>query len=254
MGEITEEFLNELKKKFKKRYAANKRIQELIKKLESNNASCNDAFEYAKEVGDLMKVILHENITDEILKKGYLGYKEALRLFNSVLKNDYELINLYCQSAFTQVNKAAGINLKGVNIKYDEGRTERIARRASNDLYENVQSVTEEAVLANAKAYYDMSVKENARVQYKAGLNPKIIRTASGKTCEWCQALAGTYDYNSTINSDVFKRHANCDCLVVYSPEKGSYQNVHAQNTWYNSEEYKAAKAKRINYAENKRR
>ena len=109
-----------------------------------------------------------------------------------------------------------------------------------------MQNETEEAIKTNAKSYYDKSVQNNARFQSKSGLRPTIIRTTSGKTCKWCQSLAGTYEYDR-VDKDVFRRHANCDCLVVYSPKKGSYQNVYSKE-WMNSAEYKEEKKKRIEF------
>ncbi len=63
--------------------------------------------------------------------------------------------------------------------------------------------------------------EKNADFHYNAGLRPKIIRTAVGKTCKWCQSMAGVYDYSKVSNTgnNVFRRHANCDCTVVYDPE-----------------------------------
>ncbi|MBQ2658624.1 MAG: hypothetical protein IJF87_08665 [Erysipelotrichaceae bacterium] len=251
MSDIDREFLDELEKEFDKRYTSSKKIQSLVKKIKEGKATCEDAFEYAKEVGNLRKIVLHERINDDTLNNGYLGYYNAKALFDDVLYKNYELINQYCKNTFTQVNKNAGINLNGVSVNYDQDKTNGIIECAVKGKYEDTRAETEEAVVTNAKGYYDSSVEKNARFQYKSGLRPKIIRTAVGKTCKWCQSLAGTYDYYDVSNTgnDVFRRHSNCDCLVVYSPKKGNYQDVHAKN-WMDDYEYEAEKKKRIEYAE----
>ena len=253
MSDITKDFLDLLEEEFIKRYSSSKKIQSLEKKIKEGNASCEDAFQYSKEVGNLRKLILHENITDDILNDGYLGYSNALKLFDDVIHKNYELINQYCQKVFTQVNKQAGINLQGVSVEYDQEKTDGIIECAVKDKYEKTRDETEEAVVTNAKCYYDSSVRKNAKFQYESGLNPKVIRTAVGKTCKWCHDLAGTYDYYevSDTGNDVFRRHKNCDCLVVFSPKKSRYQNVHSKN-WMNTAEYKENAQKRINFVEQK--
>ena len=228
MSDITKELLKELEEVFNKRYSANKKIKSLLKKLEEGKSTAQDAFDYSKEVGNIRKNVIHDYITDEILDNEYLGYYNAKALFDEALFNDYELINRYCKNAFTQVNKEAGIGLRGVSVDYDQDRTDGIVECAVKDKYTVTRAETEEAVVTNAKSYYDISVRKNAEFQYKSGLSPKIIRTAVGKTCKWCQSLAGTYDYYdvSDTGNDVFRRHSNCDCIVVYSPRKGRKQNV----------------------------
>ena len=239
MSEITKDFLDKLEEEFKKRYSSSKKIQSLEKKIREGKATCEDAFQYSKEVGNLRKLVLHDNITDDVLNDGYLGYSNALKLFDDSIHKNYELIDQYCQKAFTQVNKQAGINLKGVSVEYDQDKTNGIVECAVKGRYEKTRDETEEAVVTNAKSYYDSSVRKNANFQYKSGLNPKIIRTTVGKTCKWCQSLAGTYDYYdvSDTGNDVFRRHKNCDCLVVYSPKKGSYQDVWSKKA-YNTKDY----------------
>lgn len=250
MSDITKEYLDGLKEEFYKKYSSSKKIQNLEKLLKDGKATCEDAFQYSKEVGNLIKLVLHENITDEILTDGYLGYMNALSIFNDVIHRNHELINQYCQKTFTQINKQAGINLKGVSVEYDQNKTDGIVECAVKDKYINTRAEIEEAVVTNAKTYYDSSVRKNADFQYKSGLNPKIIRTAVGKTCKWCKSLAGTYDYYdvSDTGNDVFRRHRNCDCLVVYSPRKGKYQDAHSKQ-WMDSKEYEEERIKRIDFS-----
>ena len=251
MADINREFLDELQNEFNKRYLASKKINSLRKILSEGNATAENAFEFAKEVGNLRKLVLHDLITDDILNDGYLGYYNALDIFSKALLDNYELINNYCKTAFTQVNKNAGINLNAVSVEYDQSKTDGIIECAVKDRYTVTRDETEEAVATNAKSYCDESVKKNAEFQYKSGLNPKIIRTAVGKTCKWCQSLAGTYDYYevSDTGNDVFRRHSNCDCLVVYSPNKGKYQDVWDKR-WINTKEYVDKVQKIIDYSE----
>lgn len=49
----------------------------------------------------------------------------------------------------------------------------------------------------------------NAR---QSGKFPTVIRKLNGETCKWCESLAGTY---TNPDSEVFKRHAKCDCSIT---------------------------------------
>ena len=253
MSDISKEFLDELQEEFNKKYSSSKKITSLVKKLKDGKATSQDAFDYAKEVGNLRKLVLQDKITEDILNDGYLGYRNALDIFSKSLYENYELINQYCRNTFTQVNRNAGIGLNGVSVEYDQEKTDGVIECAVKDRYTITRDETEEAVVTNAKGYYDKSVRKNADFQYKSGLQPKIIRTAVGKTCKWCQSLAGTYDYYevSDTYNDVFRRHSNCDCLVVYSPKKGKYQDVWSKG-WMNNKGYDTEKYKRIKYSEEK--
>lgn len=59
---------------------------------------------------------------------------------------------------------------------------------------------------AASKAQHD--AMKNAR---ESGKHPRVIRTTNGKTCKWCQSLAGE---SSNPSSDMFRRHGGCDCNI----------------------------------------
>lgn len=60
---------------------------------------------------------------------------------------------------------------------------------------------------AASKAQQDALV--NAR---QSGKYTRVIRKMNGETCKWCESLAGTY---TNPDSEVFKRHAGCDCSIT---------------------------------------
>lgn len=236
--DIVPELWEEIEEAFKKKLEDSKIIKALQKKMEEGTLTAEDSFVYAKEIGDLRKSVLKEFITEDILPDGRMHYNIAQRILGDSVFEDYKLISSFSQEAFSQVNKNAGINLKGVSVPYNHEKTDGIINHASDaERYADVRDAVEEMVATNAKGYHDEAVRRNADFQYKTGLKPKIIRTIVGKTCKWCRALAGVYDYGSLEDNEVFRRHENCDCLVVYSPEKGKYQDVWSKKG-YTREEY----------------
>ena len=63
------------------------------------------------------------------------------------------------------------------------------------------------------------------------GYKPVIVRRASFGCCKWCRGLAGVYNYDEVKDkgNDVFRRHANCRCQVIYDPSNGSKK---VQDVW----------------------
>ena len=53
--------------------------------------------------------------------------------------------------------------------------------------------------------------------------HPTLTRYVVGETCKWCNALAGVH-INPT--SDMYRRHADCDCILEYSGANGRRELV----------------------------
>ena len=70
----------------------------------------------------------------------------------------------------------------------------------------------------------DESVRQNADFHYRSGVRATIQRIADPGCCAWCSGLAGAYDYAQVkrAGNDVWRRHANCGCLILYDPGNGS--------------------------------
>lgn len=74
----------------------------------------------------------------------------------------------------------------------------------------------------------DEAVRANADFQWKARLEPKIVRIAEPTRCKLCAAVEGTHKYEDVKSSGnpVFQRHTDCKCTVTYVPGKGKAKDV----------------------------
>ena len=106
--------------------------------------------------------------------------------------------------------------------------------------FEDVAWVLDEPVRTFSRMVVDDTLKRNVDFQGKAGLRPRVIRTAESHCCRWCSALAGTYDY-PRVPKDVYRRHERCRCRVEYDPGEGRRQNVW-NKTWSEDEESRQAR------------
>lgn len=241
MNDIVPELLEKIQKQFQEDLKNNPKIKNILLKQKRETIDYTDSLEFAKEIGNILKDSLKENISEELLPDGKMYYNIAQRILEPTIKNNFDIIADQCEKTQNILNKKAKIGIQSAKIDYNEEKTRSIIDYISNaKSYSQREKSFLSAIVTNAKSIVDDSVKNNADLHYKTGLNPKIIRTARGKTCKWCQAVAGIYDYKDVKNTgnDVFRRHANCDCTVIYDPGDGSK----AQNVWNKKIEYKPNK------------
>lgn len=88
------------------------------------------------------------------------------------------------------------------------------------------------------QSFLDDWVRDNARFSASAGLRATITREEVSKCCDWCHALAGTYEYGNEPK-DIYRRHDNCKCAVIFKRDKEPYQDVWTKKKYDTYEEVK---------------
>lgn len=89
-----------------------------------------------------------------------------------------------------------------------------------------------------ADSVVDAKIRDNVEWQGKAGLPATVTRTTVGRTCEWCQEVAGSYTYPD-VPADVWRRHERCNCIIKYTPRGGGRvdtlrgRHTAGDNSWY---------------------
>lgn len=83
--------------------------------------------------------------------------------------------------------------------------------------------------------FYDEEVETNAAFQEESGVKAIIRRVLVGETCQWCEDLAGVYEYGKHP-PDVFRRHKNCDCIVEHITSK-ERTDVHTKRKYQKARE-----------------
>lgn len=191
-------------------------------KLAGNAAGYSDAWGYASRVGG--------NVSDALLGAAAEIFRaeDGYDVIMSALRDGYEMTADYAAGVQTIANREAGIGIRGVKPDFMTGRASGIAHAASNA----VDLETAEMYLGWPTQLFTENVvgdalKANEEFQYNAGLNPMIRRTAAAGCCEWCSDVAGDYSYPA--DDEIYRRHANCECLVEYFPGNGLRQNSHTK-------------------------
>ncbi|MBQ2445476.1 MAG: hypothetical protein II272_03450, partial [Oscillospiraceae bacterium] len=190
-----------------------------------------EAQEYSPEVSRLIGRAYEKHISSATLPDGRMYYNIASRLIPSTLDENYKLVSDYAAKAQQALNQKAGIGLKAQTAPRNQDRVNGLVDAVSNaEWHDDVFGWLLTAIENFSQNIVDRTIQANADFHAKAGLSPKIIRKAERKCCKWCQALAGEFDY-SDLPDDIYRRHENCRCTVLYDPADGGkkLQNVHTK-------------------------
>lgn len=213
-------------------------VPELIEKIKTDFLASvpsrsltdyHDANVFAEEVGQALSKSLRKFVTADSLPNGKMYYNIAERILNESFGEDYRIIADATELMQNALNKSAGLGIKAVRPKLNKDRINGLIEKLSEaERFDDVQWLLDEPVVNFSRAVVDDSAKVNFEFQGKAGLAPKIIRTQSGKCCDWCGNIVGTYEY-PVSNENLYRRHERCKCEVLFV-SGGKKQDVWSKN------------------------
>lgn len=241
--DIAPGLLEKIERAFNETINNSARLRELADELTYGSGQYGEAEELACLVGDALSDAMRECLSEDVLPNGKLYENIAQKIIPPSLRRNYDIISEYSRKAQENVNRQGGTGIKAIVPEYSVDREQGIIRHAVNGkTYDaHAKSFLDEVVTFGQKVVDD-SIQQNAGFQHKAGLGAKITRTVQGKACKWCMNLAGAYDYGD-LPDDIFRRHANCRCVVEYKVGKWS-QNVHTKR--YYDENGNAIDARKV--------
>lgn len=223
----SDEYLNQIKKEFKKNYKTSKKIRYLLDLSKKNGTGYPDAYEYSEEVSNCLreafKVIDFDNFDISLIDEKIID-----KILLETLGDNYKLISDFTEKVQLNLNRKSGIGLNVVVPKIKKPRINGLIQKFKS--YENIKDakwILEEPITNFSMAIVDNLLKENVKFHYKSGLTPTIKRVNKGGCCEWCSNLAGVYEYPKEVPRSVFKRHRFCKCQITYDPkENGEVQDI----------------------------
>ena len=250
-SDVSKELLRKINKSFTLSYQKSEKVRKLLLAIKSKNCDYLKAMEYAEEVGRILAEAYMKNLSSDVLPDGKMYYDIASAILNPTLENNYGLISSYVCGAMDVMNEKAGINVKARKPSYNASKTLGLIKKVSEaEYFDDVKNYLNEPVITNALSIVDEGARTNADLHYSMGYKPVIVRRASFGCCKWCRGLAGTQEYYPTMNRDIFRRHQNCRCTVIYDPgnNDGKVQDVYSKE-W----KEKVKKAIKTNYYINSR-
>lgn len=248
MEDIVPKLLDLIQKDFQKKFENNKKIKVLYENIKNGKSTYKEANEFAIHTGRILSNTFQMNFSTATLPDGKLYYNIADRTIRPMMKKNYDLVSDMCERVQEILNRESGIGIKGIPPKLNEDKIQGIIDIVSGkEKYDDVAYMLGEPIVNFTQSIVDDAVRANADFQYRAGLSPKIRRTSTGKCCNWCDKIAGVYNYEDVSNTgnNVFRRHKYCRCTIEYEPGDGKRQNVHTKK-WEKTEDSDIIKKKVI--------
>lgn len=246
--DVAPELLEQIQTLFDNKLKGNKKVAEIYNKIQSGaKLTYEDANTFATEIGDALAASFKRVFSVDSLPDGRMYYNIADRVVRPMLKGNYDLIADVAEQAQKSLNKAAGINLAAKRADMNESRVQGLVDKVSSyDDYTQAAWVLNEPVVNFSQSVVDDFVRENIEFQYNAGFQPKIKRTLAANCCEWCQGIAGEYNYPTGVPDGIYRRHRFCRCTVTYEPSKGKYQGVWSKRNYADVNEAKIEERKHL--------
>lgn len=224
------------------------KAKQIAAKIGQGKATYADAEAYALESSRILTGSMKRNIP-EVLTGDMLYRAEADEVVRKPMVHTGGKVSDISADIQQHLNENAEININAIVPDLNEDQIDGIVTGICNAESYDAGRDTLLAQIENfLEGVVDDSVRENADFHYDAGLSPTIERRTTGKCCEWCSRLAGTYDYSEVRDkgNDVFRRHKNCHCLILYNPGDGSKRRQNVHNRKWSDDE---GRAERIRFA-----
>lgn len=247
--DIVPDLLELIQKEFDQQTYNSKKLKSAFELLKNKKATYLDVNSFAVEVGGILANVLNAQINVGVLPDGKMYFNIADRVLNSTMQKNHELISNFAGDVQTVLNHEAGLKIKGQIPAINQDRINGIVNRISSaEDFESVKWLLDEPLINFSQSVVDDAIKTNVDFQFEAGLQPKITRRVSGRACDWCKNLAGTYDYPFDIPDDLYRRHERCRCTVEYNPKDSrGVQNSHSKKWRAQKRQEKIEQRKTIN-------
>lgn len=195
-------------------------MQIIESKLAKHTVNYRDANQYAQEIGNILTGIFREYLP-EALTDGKLYRAAAEVLIKEPMYKAVDDVNRVARMVQNDLNGQAGIGMNAITPEVNEDQIDGIITGICNaESYAGSEELLMDQLGNFLEGHVDDFVRENADFQSNAGLTVIVQRIADGKCCKWCSNLAGSWLYDQVRDkgNDIWKRHNNCHCQIIYDP------------------------------------
>jgi hypothetical protein len=209
---------DDIKQPFLDALANDKRAQNLLGLINSGRGTYSTASAYAARVGECLARILREYAPGVDISEWNLE-----DLIPRSLGLDHSIVVEACETVQANLNADAGLGMRFVQPKFDNDRCwGMVAELRDNPEFTNIEATFYDQVANFSQNVVDESIRTNADVMNRAGINSKIIRVAEFRACQWCRSVSGSFDYDDVrqTGNDVWRRHENCRCTIDFVTER----------------------------------
>lgn len=208
----------------------NSRIKALEKKLADGTITMKEG----AELNDLRARAFGRVFSGKVLD---IAQGEREGACTALLREGCNDVDELAQAAQRAVLARQGLNLTPPTAPFEEERARKIGHSLEDQTVpdETIERRAKSATETMLRSQYDRNMERGAKTCASAGLKTSIIRDAAPGCCKWCSDVAGRYTYGEEPK-DVYRRHDNCTCTVVYESGRGR-QNVWSKQYWSKEQE-----------------
>lgn len=235
--DVVPELREKIDTSFTRHCMRDRRLTQISNRVRDGTPRRSDGHDYAEALGENLSKALLETLTPEALPNETLYYNIAERTVVPSLEETHKMVNDMAADIQKIQDTKNGIGLGSIPAKFPESRINGLIDKMTTEgiTIEDALKWLKEPIINNSEAFYDDFVKDNAELRTEMGLRSTITRTVAPGCCDWCDAMAGTYEYGKEPD-DIYRRHEFCRCSVTFQSEKRS-QNVWTKKTWQSSPE-----------------
>lgn len=232
MADVAPELLEQIARAVERKASASRIMTDLPYK---SKLTQKDLHRYAEEVGKILSESYLEILTEGNLPNGTLYRNIAERILSQTLRDAHGQVMAFAESIQDVLDEQSGLGIGTVIPDFPEDRVRGLIDKASNPLatIEEQRRWLGEPVINNTEAFADDFIRTNARTRARMGLKTTITRVVAPGCCEWCDRLAGVYEYGEEPK-EVYQRHEYCRCMVTFQSDRTS-QNVWSKTVWESS-------------------
>lgn len=228
MNDISPILLESVQGYFDMWFYADKEVKEIYKKVQKGTATFKEMKRFSERAGAILVESLKATFSADKLPDGKLYQNIAEKVIIPMLEDNHVLITEVCEYVSDDLNKAAKIGVKTVTAKFNADKAETVAQIAANCGGVVPGNKAAQLVENATMSMVDDFIQANLEFQKKLGLVPQIQRIyhKGKKHCEFCASLQYTGEYKGPgMPTEIFRRHRDCRCTLIYKPQKGPYQD-----------------------------
>lgn len=208
----------DIKEPFLRALNLDRRASYLIAEIEAGRGTYEMASEYAARVGETLAKVLRRHAPVESIAEWDLE-----NLIPQSLGLDQSIVVYACEQVQTAMNADAGIGIRFQVPQFDRSRAYGLVTELQdNPEFTNIERSFYDQLVNFSQNIVNESIRDNAEVMARAGIKTMVIRTPDPGACEWCEEVAGVYNYEDVRDpgNDVWRQHERCKCTIDYVTER----------------------------------
>ena len=209
--------LSEILRQYGTALKANPQLRSLALKAANGSLTVAEAQRAAGLTGKLLGELMADGLGG-LAGDGALALTDALAVVPPSLRRNHKFVS----SLIRGLEKDG--ELWTAVPAFDVNRARNLAKYASEfEKFEDHKLDFKELVENNSRSIVDESQKGTGLARREMGYTPTITRSTVGETCDYCNDLSGTREYNpQSMDKSIFSRHRNCDCLIELNRNGGT--------------------------------